>query len=544
MVNRAPSVAPAATGTRPTRGPQIHVALADELRRLERATVWILFVMSAFGVVLGAVVGLVLRTRFGFVQGGFSALAALWFLAYGKVLDRGHVGRRLRVAQALVESTLPWASMLLVASSQGPVYALGSWVPPVLFYALMLVGVARLRPALCLGYGIAGAVLFAAAYFAVLRPHLPAAAPLFALPSMQASRSATMVGSGLLCAFIARALLRAISRAESTVRAQNLFGKYRLVREIAHGGMGFVFEAVYCPEGGFERRVAVKRIHPHLAATDRFVEAFRDEARLSARLAHPAIVQVLDFGRIDDSYFLVMEYVEGVTLGAMMSRTKDEPLAPDLVGHVLREILGALAYAHEGARGADGRPLRVVHRDLCPPNVLVSTNGEVKLTDFGIARSLADASESLTKHVSGHAGYMAPEQARAEAFDTRADLFPVGVIAWELLAQRRLFSSGNPAASLLALLNDTVLPITVVRPELDERWAAFIARGLARDPANRFTTAQEMLDALDAIPESRGAGAERLGRIVAGMVGAPESALPPESETSVETGGRTRTMPA
>ncbi|HEY6460122.1 MAG TPA: serine/threonine-protein kinase, partial [Polyangiaceae bacterium] len=331
---------------------------------------------------------------------------------------------------------------------------------------------------------------------------------------------------------------------ESTVRAQNLFGKYRLVREIAHGGMGFVFEAVYCPEGGFERRVAVKRIHPHLAATDRFVEAFRDEARLSARLAHPAIVQVLDFGRIDDSYFLVMEYVEGVTLGAMMQRTKDEPLAPDVVGHVLREILGALAYAHEGARGADGRPLRVVHRDLCPPNVLVSTNGEVKLTDFGIARSLADASESLTKHVSGHAGYMAPEQARAEAFDTRADLFPVGVIAWELFARRRLFSSGSPAASLLALLNDQVLPITVVRPELDERWAAFIARGLARDPASRFASAQEMLDALDAIPESRGAGAEHLGRIVAGIVGAPESAPPPESETSVETEGRTRTIPA
>lgn len=506
---------------------------------------WILATMSVVGVFLGLGVGLALRTRFGFVQGGFSVLSATWFFAYGRALDRARVGRRLRFVQALIESALPWVSMLLVASSQGPVYALGSWVPPVLFFALMLVGVARLRPILCLAYGFAGAVLFPAVYFAILRRHLPPLAPLFAQPSMQATRALTMAASGVLCAILARGMLGAIGRAESTVRAQDLFGKYRLVREIAHGGMGFVFEAVYCPEGGFERRVAVKRIHPHLAATERFVEAFRDEAKLSARLAHPAIVQVLDFGRIDDSYFLVMEYVEGMTLGAMMQRTKDRPLPPELVGHVLREILGGLAYAHEGARGADGRPLRVVHRDLCPPNVLVSTNGEVKLTDFGIARSLADASESLTKHVSGHAGYMAPEQARAEAFDTRADLFPVGVIAWELFAQRRLFASSSPTASLLALLNDEVLPITVLCPHLDERWAKFIARALAREPDARFASAQEMLDALDAIPESRGSGADGLGRLVSDLLAAPVPApRAADAATVMETEAPTKTIQA
>jgi serine/threonine-protein kinase len=524
------------------RGTQIHVALDEELRRLERATVWVLTTMTVVGVGMGVVLGLTLRTRFGFVQGGFSGLLAAWFFAYGYALDHGHAVRALRVVQALVEGTLPWTSMLLISSGQGPVYALGSWVPPVIFYALMLVGVARLRPWLCVGYGISGVLLFTAAYYGVLLPRLPAGAPLFALPSMQATRCFTMASSGVLCAMLARVLLAAIGRAESTVRARNLFGKYRLVREIAHGGMGFVFEAVYCPEGGFERRVAVKRIHPHLAATGRFVEAFREEAKLSARLAHPGIVQVLDFGRIDDSYFLVMEYVEGLTLGAMMQRMKERPLPPDLVGHVLREILGALAYAHEGARGADGRPLRVVHRDLCPPNVLVSTNGEVKLTDFGIARSLADASESLTKHVSGHAGYMAPEQARAEAFDTRADLFPVGVIAWELFARRRLFSAANPTASLLALLNDAVLPITVLRPELDERWTSFIGRALARDPESRFASAQEMLHALDAIPGSRGSGADQLGRMVEELLATPATDTAADAPTSLETEGRTRTM--
>ncbi len=520
----------------PSRDRQIHVALDEELGRLERVTLRILAAMSAIGAVLGIVVSLTATVRFGLIEVGFSVLTGAWFFFYGRALDRRQVGLILRIVQSLVESSLPWLSLLLVAASQGVVYALGSWVPPVTFYALMLVAVARLKPRLCFVYAVAGAALFPLVYYALLRPHLPADAPLFARPAMQGSRSLTMLVSGFVCAILARGLLRAIGRAESNVRAQDLFGKYRLVREIARGGMGFVFEAVYCPEGGFERRVAVKRIHPHLAATPHFVQSFRDEAKLSARLAHPAIVQVLDFGRIDDSYFLVMEYVEGLTLSALMQRAKaaGQSLPPQLVGYVLREILGALAYAHEGARGADGRPLRVVHRDLCPPNVLVSTNGEVKITDFGIARSLADATESMTKHVSGHVGYMAPEQARAEAFDTRADLFPLGIMAWELFAQRRLFSAGSEASSLLALLTDEVIPITVIRPELDERWAAFIARAMGRDPEARFSSADEMLAALDAIPESRGAGAELLGQLVAKLSVAPAPA-PKDATTTIAT---------
>jgi len=531
------------------RGAQIHVALAEELRRLERVTLHILTAMALIGLAIGVFVGLTIARWLGFVEAAFATALAAWFFAYGRALERatvrGPVGLALRFGQTLVEGMLPWASLVVIESTQGAVYALGSWVPPVTFYALMLVAVARLRPRQCLAYGVVGGVVFPLLYFAFIHGHLPAGAPLFAQPAMQATRTLTMVTSGVLCAFMARGLLRAIGRAESNVRAQDLFGKYRLVREIARGGMGFVFEAVYCPEGGFERRVAVKRIHPHLAATERFVQAFREEAKLSARLAHPAIVQVLDFGRIEDSYFLVMEYVEGLTLGAVMQSTKaaGQPLPPDLVGHVLREILGALVYAHEGARGADGRPLRVVHRDLCPPNVLVSTNGEVKLTDFGIARVLADASESMTRHVSGHSGYMAPEQARAEAFDTRADLFPLGVIAWELFAQRRLFSAGNAAASILALLTDEVLPITVLCPHLDERWVAFISRALARAPDARFASAGEMLAALDAIPESRGRGAERLGRLVAELMAKPASGeAQDDAATAVES--VTRTAPS
>lgn len=229
------------------RGAQIHVALGEELRRLERATITLLTVMSLMGVALGLGIGLMLDKRFGFIEAAFSVVTTTWFFAYGRAFDRGTVGRPLRAVQALMESLLPWVSLLVVASSQGPVYALGSWVPPVIFYALMLVAVARLQPRLCIAYGAAGALVFPSVYFAVLHAQLPAGAPLFAQPAMQGTRSLTMFTSGLLCAFLARGLLAAIGRAEKNVRAQDLFGKYRLVREIARGGMGFVFEALYCP---------------------------------------------------------------------------------------------------------------------------------------------------------------------------------------------------------------------------------------------------------------------------------------------------------
>jgi serine/threonine protein kinase len=157
----------------------------------------------------------------------------------------------------------------------------------------------------------------------------------------------------------------------------------------------------------------------------------------------------------------------------------------------------------------------VVHRDLCPPNVLVSRNGEVKLTDFGIARSLSDAGTSMTKSITGHVGYMAPEQARAAPFDVRADLFPVGVMAWELFTLRPCFRRDNEAASLNALLYDDVPSVSLTREDVDARWSIWIERAIARDPEQRYASAVDMLAALDVIHESRVAGgADELARLV------------------------------
>jgi serine/threonine-protein kinase len=281
--------------------------------------------------------------------------------------------------------------------------------------------------------------------------------------------------------------------------------------------MGTIHEALYCPEGGFERRVAVKRIHPQLAEQEWFVAGFRAEAEISSRLAHPNIVQVMDFGRVGDTYFLAMEYVDGMPLSTLMRRAflARLPLPPQIVGAIGRDLLGGLAHAHESARGRDGKPLRVVHRDMCPQNVLLSRHGEVKIADFGVARVLEDAAASHTRNVVGHSAYMAPEQAQGHPIDTRADLFPVGVILWELLAGRRLFHRGLDSATLLALLYEEIVPPTVMRADIDARWDDLVLGALARDPDRRWASAREMLSALESIPDAR---SEQAANDLAGMV--------------------------
>ncbi len=505
-------------GTSQTQS-HLGVALDEEIGRLELriAEVWV--VLSGVGALAAVAVGIEQRSTLA-IAGSIAALVYLgWFAVSAWMLRRGRAGQAMRVASTIVESALPWAFLMVLHFTAGPTYALGSWVPPMLFAALIVGSTARLRTLEPLLIGIAGGVAFPLLYLLLLRGALPVSASdesLYAV-STQIVRGVSLVFGGALAMLVARTLRRAIAKAESIAREQDLFGKYRLGKHIASGGMGTVYTAVYCPEGGFERPVAIKRVHPHLAGEERFVVAFRREAELCARLVHPNIVQVLDFGRVGDSYFLAMEFVDGITLRALTRRLRAARVSVPLgvVAHIGREILAGLQYSHAGARDGDGALLKVVHRDLCPANVLLSRHGSVKITDFGVARALRDAAHASTATVAGHAAYMPPEQARGEPIGVRCDLYALGVILWELLVGRSLFHRDNAEATLLAVLSDPVPPPSVSRFDVDGAWDAFIERATRRDPERRFATADEMSAALGALPGVGGPCPDALAELIA-----------------------------
>ncbi len=476
-------------------------ALDDEGRRLDLVIARAWSGLSLLGLAGGIAVAAVWSRSLGLAVAAISVLLLAWFALVVFLFQKKRGGLRLHFAVAVVESAIPWVVLWVVTLVQGAPYALGSWLPPMLFCALIVASVVRLEPTRPLVIGASSALAFLALYFIVVRAALPSGmteVPLYR-SATQITRACSLLIAGALGMLVSRGLRRVIGRAESSVRARDLFGKYRLLGKVASGGMGTVHEALYCPEGGFERRVAMKRIHPHLAEQESFVEAFRREAELSARLVHPNVVQVFDFGRVEDTYFLAMEYVDGLTLLAFLWRitAANHRLPTWLCAHLGREILAGLHHSHQGVRASDGRPLRVIHRDLSPANVLLSKNGEVKITDFGVARVLYDAGAARTQSVAGHVGYMAPEQAKGEAFDERCDLFALGVVLWEIFAGQRLFQRENQTATLFALISEPVPKLSSLRPDLDPAWDDFFDRALAKHPDGRFSSAVEMAAALD-----------------------------------------------
>ena len=470
-------------------------ALDRELRRMERVIVRAWLVLSLVGVVLALVIAATIERTLGLTMAAMAAALAALFGFSHWLMNHRPVGQPASPITFVIEGLVPWAFFVALALSQGAAYALASWVPPMLFATLIVAWVARLEPSAPIVVGVTGAATFLAVYFAVVHPHVPtgAAHSIIQDPPMQISRAFSLVVGGVVGSGVARALRSAIGQADRTVRREELFGKYRLLKKIGAGSGGSVHEAVYCPEGGFERRVAIKQLHPNLVSEQSFVDGFRAEAELGARLAHPNVVTIHDFGRSDETFFMSMEFVDGLPLSRLGHRAKlaNVTFAPEIVAHVGRSVLRALDHAHEGVRDAAGHPLRVLHRDVCPQNILVSRIGEVKLTDFGIARVLGQASETSTRTIAGHEAYLAPEQIEGRA-SIASDLFAVAIVLWEMFTGERLFSRDNPAATLLAIMAASI-PKTN-----DAAWDAFFDRALAREPSRRFASAREMLDALPA----------------------------------------------
>ncbi len=279
-----------------------------------------------------------------------------------------------------------------------------------------------------------------------------------------------------------------------------MFGKYRLLELVASGGMAEVWRAEAPGAEGFVKEVALKLIRGDHDARGDFVEMFIQEARLVSRLSHANIVQVFDFDQIDGRYYIAMELVRGRTLRDVVDRCRELGIRLGVARavHICAEVARALAYAHRFAEG--GSPAGLVHRDVSPQNVLLSHEGEVKLTDFGIARALGAAEVTAPGIIKGKLAYMAPEQARGESVDGRADVFAVGVMLWELCTGRRLFARDSDAATLAAVVSPQPLSPPsawneAVPPELD----ALALAALENDVARRTATAEELAAALASI---------------------------------------------
>ncbi|MDB4982986.1 MAG: Serine/threonine-protein kinase Pkn6, partial [Myxococcales bacterium] len=261
--------------------------------------------------------------------------------------------------------------------------------------------------------------------------------------------------------------------------------------------MAEVYLALSGELSGFRTLVVVKRILPHLASNNDFIRMFLDEARIAALLDHPNVVRIIEVGHERDEYFLVMELVQGKPLSAIVRKAAKEgsPLTPALAAYVIAQAANGLGYAHDLV-DADGRPLGVVHRDVSPQNILVSFEGAVKMIDFGIARALGRVSQTNPGGLKGKIEYMSPEQASSEEVDRRADVFALGVVLWEAITGKHLFRRETELATMRAIVDEPIPPVsdvTPIAPELD----AIVTRALQKRREDRFQSAQEMALALE-----------------------------------------------
>jgi serine/threonine protein kinase len=281
--------------------------------------------------------------------------------------------------------------------------------------------------------------------------------------------------------------------------AATQIGRYELLIKLAVGGMGSVYVGRQRGAAGFERLVAIKRMHSHVAQTPEMLGAFLDEARIAALIHHPNVVRVQDVYESEGECLLVMDYVDGVALSGLLwaMRQRGEMPPPRASLRVMIDALLGLHAAHE-LRGLDGAPMDVVHRDVSPQNVLLGAgDGVARVTDFGIARAAGRSTKTRTGQVKGKLRYMPPEQATEGVVDRRADLFAASVVLWELLAGRRFFKGENDAKILLEIASGEYPDLAAARPDLPPALAALVTRGLARDPARRWPTALEFAQALE-----------------------------------------------
>lgn len=275
-------------------------------------------------------------------------------------------------------------------------------------------------------------------------------------------------------------------------------GRYQIIDRLAVGGMAELFKATLTGDHGFEKLVAIKKILPHLANDRSFVEMFIDEARITAQLDHRHIVQVFELGNDADTPYIAMQFVDGLDVLALLRECARAQirLPADLCALIARDVLDALDYAHN-ALDTSGRPLGIVHRDISPGNVLLSWRGDVKLTDFGIARAAERRHKTEAGTLKGKYGYMSPEQVSGSEIDARSDLFSVGILLAEMVMARRLFTSTNDLDILLMVRDARLDRLHKYASEFPIELRVLTVRALQRRPEDRWQSAAQFRDALD-----------------------------------------------
>jgi serine/threonine protein kinase len=265
-------------------------------------------------------------------------------------------------------------------------------------------------------------------------------------------------------------------------------GKYELIRELAVGGMAEVFLARTAGPMGFEKQLVLKRILPHMAKEPAFIEMFLSEATLAARLTHPNIVQIFDFGESDGSYFLAMEYIDGPTLRTLLEDAyrRQVALPPVVCARIIANACEGLAFAHDFRDPATRQPLGVVHRDISPDNILLSRQGAVKVADFGIAKASGQRHRTQTGIIKGKLAYMPPEQLRAQPLDRRVDVYALGIVFYELVTGQRPFEAPTDASLMQSILFEQPMPAVLRNPDLPEPVQNILRRAIAKDPEQRY----------------------------------------------------------
>jgi serine/threonine-protein kinase len=304
-------------------------------------------------------------------------------------------------------------------------------------------------------------------------------------------------------------------------------GRYQILDRVAVGGMAELFKAQLLGHHGFEKLVAIKKILPHLAGDKTFVEMFIDEARITAQLDHRNIVAVYELGTDADTPYIAMQYVDGLDVLALLRECARAQirLPPDLAALIARDVLEALDYAHN-ALDVNGRQLSIVHRDISPGNVLLSWRGDIKLTDFGIARAAERRHKTEAGTLKGKYGYMSPEQVSGADIDARSDLFSVGILLAEMVMARRLFTSTNDLDILLMVRDARLDRLHKYAQEFPGELRVLTVRALQRRPEDRWQSAAQFRDAIDEwLRRTTRVGTRELATLIGRVINAPTADL-------------------